>query len=46
MWDLDPDSWAARVCQIAGRNMALGEWEQFLPGEPYGKTCPQWPEGS
>jgi WD40 repeat protein len=45
LWDLNPSSWADRVCQIAGRNMTHAEWEQFLPGETYGRTCPQWPEG-
>jgi WD40 repeat protein/serine/threonine protein kinase/two-component SAPR family response regulator len=43
MWDVDPESWNARVCQIAGRNLTRAEWEQYLPGEPYRETCPQWP---
>ncbi|MBL7200140.1 MAG: hypothetical protein ISS56_08325, partial [Anaerolineae bacterium] len=44
-WEIDPESWKARVCKIAGRNMTPDEWEQYLPGQPYESTCPQWPEG-
>jgi WD40 repeat protein len=45
LWDMDPESWAARVCQIAGRNLTQAEWELYLPGVPYEKTCAQWPGG-
>jgi len=43
LWDLDPESWAERVCQIAGRNLTQDEWDLYLLDEPYEKTCPQWP---
>jgi WD40 repeat protein len=45
LWDVDPEAWKARVCQVAGRNLTRGEWRQYLPNEPYRQTCPQWPEG-
>jgi DNA-binding beta-propeller fold protein YncE len=44
-WDVDPDSWRERVCDIAGRNLTEAEWAQYLPGEPYQVTCEQWPAG-
>jgi WD40 repeat protein len=27
-------------CAIAGRSLTQAEWKQFIPGEPYHKTCP------
>lgn len=33
----------ARVCDLVGRNLTRAEWQQFLPGQSYQKTCPQWP---
>jgi WD40 repeat protein len=47
LWDVDPESWKARICQIAGRNLTRSEWSRYFgnQGEPYRKTCEQWPEG-
>ena len=36
---------AERACLIAGRNLTQAEWNQYLTGQPYQKTCAQWPEG-
>jgi WD40 repeat protein len=44
-WDVDPNSWRERICDIAGRNLTQAEWAQYLPGEPYQITCEQWPTG-
>jgi WD40 repeat protein len=42
-WDTDPESWKARVCQRAGRNLTSNEWLQFMPADqPYEKTCPEF----
>ena len=41
--DIDPESWRAQACEIAGRNLTLIEWQQFIGDETYRKTCPQWP---
>lgn len=43
LWDVDPASLPARACRIANRNLTRQEWHQYLPGEPYQKTCPGLP---
>jgi WD40 repeat protein len=43
-WDLHPDSWEARACALAGRNLTRSEWARYVGGA-YRRTCPQWPEG-
>jgi WD40 repeat protein len=44
-WNVDPASWPERACRVVGRNMTQVEWEQYMPGLPYRKTCAQWPAG-
>jgi WD40 repeat protein len=43
LWDVGPDSWRDRACEIVGRNFAYFEWVQYLPNNEYHATCPQWP---
>ena len=43
--DVDPRSWQRTACRLAGRNLTRTEWAQYLPGQAYRKTCPQWPAG-
>jgi WD40 repeat protein len=43
LWDFRPETWMTVACEIAARNLTRAEWEQLLPGEPYRKTCEQWP---
>jgi hypothetical protein len=43
-WDLNPSSWEAKACALAGRNLTRFEWERFVGGA-YRRTYPQWPEG-
>ncbi len=45
LWDVDLLSWQERACQMAQRNLSPEEWTQYLGdrGEPYRKTCEQWP---
>lgn len=31
MWDVQPQSWARRVCQIAGRVLSRNDWNDALP---------------
>jgi WD40 repeat protein len=38
-WDLDPDTWQATACALAGRDLSRQEWTAFLPDEPYRRTC-------
>jgi WD40 repeat protein/serine/threonine protein kinase/energy-coupling factor transporter ATP-binding protein EcfA2 len=45
VWDLDPQAWRRRACEIAGRNLTRTEWDQYVGAEPYRNTCRQWPEG-
>ena len=45
LWDLDLESLMAKACAAAGRNLTQAEWAQYFPGEPYEKTCEQWPVG-
>jgi WD40 repeat protein len=47
-WDVDPGSWRARACQLAGRNLTQKEWKQYSESwlrSTYDKVCEQWPEG-
>jgi WD40 repeat protein len=47
LWDISFDSWKARACRIANRNLTEAEWEQYLgQGKPYRKTCPDTIESS
>jgi WD40 repeat protein len=39
IWDVDPKSWAQRACRLANRTLTPGEWEGFLPGQPYEPAC-------
>ena len=43
--DIDPESWQTQACEIAGRNFNQIEWAQYISGEEYRLTCPQWPAG-
>jgi len=43
-WDMDIESWIAKACQRAGRNLTLQEWNTYYSESiPYEATCPQWP---
>jgi len=44
-WDLDPASWVAKACELAGRNLTREEWDRYVEGD-YAPTCPQWPAGT
>jgi WD40 repeat protein len=43
VWDLAPQNMVAHACQVAGRNLDRGEWEQLVPDLPYRKVCPTLP---
>ena len=44
-WTADPAKIREELCRAAGRNLSEAEWRQFVPGEPYRRTCEQWPAG-
>jgi WD40 repeat protein len=47
VWNVDPTSWRASACEIAGRNLSRAEWTQLIASDvPYHATCPQWPAGT
>lgn len=39
-WDLDPSTWRATACRLAGRELTEQEWQTYLPDRPYTNTCP------
>jgi WD40 repeat protein len=47
LWNVEPwaseDALRERACSVVGRNLTRTEWDQFLPGESYRRTCGQWP---
>jgi len=46
LWDVNVDSWVARACARANRNLSLAEWQQYIGSEiPYRRTCPSLPSG-
>ena len=34
---------AESLCQLVGRNLSRTGWDAFVPGQPYERTCPEWP---
>jgi WD40 repeat protein len=38
-WDVAPDDWRTRACELAGRNLSRNEWERFVSDSPYHGTC-------
>jgi WD40 repeat protein len=50
LWDLrfhewQPTEWQAAGCRLIRRNLSLTEWQRFLPGIPYQRTCADFPSG-
>jgi hypothetical protein len=39
LWDVSPQSWARRACDIAGRSLTHAEWEAALPERSYAPAC-------
>jgi WD40 repeat protein len=39
VWDIDPENWMRRACEIANRTLTREEWDEFLPGRPYEPAC-------
>ncbi len=45
-WDVNRGPraiWKKQACHKAGRNLTQKEWEKYMDGRPYEKTCPQYP---
>lgn len=45
LWPSSIDTWIRHACTLAGRNLRQEEWNQFLPGRPYVRACPDLPSG-
>jgi hypothetical protein len=45
LWNPTFSSWVDYGCKIVNRNLSMAEWDQFLPGLPYERTCPELPAG-
>lgn len=43
VWRNTLEGLAVFACEQAGRNFSWEEWQEFLPGRDYEKTCPQYP---
>src|SRR6185312_13257625 len=43
LWDVDTASWVRNACGIAGRNLTIQEWHQYLGSASYQQTCPGMP---
>jgi WD40 repeat protein len=39
VWDINPESWKQRACDLANRTLTREEWDEFLPGRPYKPAC-------
>jgi hypothetical protein len=39
LWQMDVTAWRRELCALAGRNLTLQEWHEFLPGRLYRRTC-------
>ncbi|MGY1702962.1 toll/interleukin-1 receptor domain-containing protein [Geodermatophilus sp. SYSU D00697] len=46
LWDLRLDKWIDWACELAARNLSQVEWDRFLPGRSYQRTCPDLPSGA
>ena len=40
---LRPQDLITEACSRLTRNLTEEEWKQYLPDEPYRRTCPNWP---
>jgi len=43
LWNLRLEELIDLACHTAGRNLTYPEWQQYFPGQPYCKTCPDLP---
>jgi WD40 repeat protein len=34
-----PEKQIEKICNAVGRNLSSEEWSQYLPGQPYERTC-------
>jgi WD40 repeat protein len=44
LWNMEVSDWIELACERAGRNLNHAEWQTYFPGDPYRKTCPDFPD--
>jgi WD40 repeat protein len=45
LWDVSLDSWIARACKRANRNLSLPEWRHYVHNAACDRTCPTLLDG-
>jgi WD40 repeat protein/class 3 adenylate cyclase len=45
VWPATVRAWLDQACAVAGRNFTHEEWDRFVPGQDYRRTCPAYPAG-
>jgi WD40 repeat protein len=40
VWPVTLSAWMQHACTVAARNLTSEEWDRFVPGHSYTKTCP------
>jgi WD40 repeat protein/energy-coupling factor transporter ATP-binding protein EcfA2 len=45
LWSPWFTSWVEYGCALVNRNLSMTEWNQFVQGRPYERTCPNLPSG-
>jgi WD40 repeat protein len=40
LWDVNPESWQSRACDVAARNITSDEWERYVGASARDITCP------
>src|SRR6185503_10104404 len=43
IWDVRPEHWESLACSLLRRNLTTEDWNFYLGGQPYRKTCPNLP---
>ncbi len=45
VWNPKFRSWVSSSCQVVNRNLTQAEWNMFVPGQSYERTCESLPAG-
>jgi WD40 repeat protein/energy-coupling factor transporter ATP-binding protein EcfA2 len=46
VWKPGFTSWVEDGCRLVRRNLTAAEWQEYIPGRHYERTCPNLPSGS
>ncbi|GAA3779280.1 hypothetical protein GCM10022403_012420 [Streptomyces coacervatus] len=45
IWKPEFNSWVEDGCRLVNRNLTATEWQEYVPGRRYERTCPDLPSG-